>query len=71
MFPLLELDEMEEIFAEFGLTTAEMFGQVFREEESYYAHSGHALQKTDFSESASGPKLTEDYKWEMFVPVQS
>ena len=31
-FPLLEADDMEEIFAEFGLTTAEMFEQVFREE---------------------------------------
>ena len=29
-FPLLEPEDMEEVFAEFGITTAEIFGQVFK-----------------------------------------
>ena len=44
-FPLLEADDMEEIFAEFGLTTAEMFEQVFREE--FFAISQHDFQNID------------------------
>ena len=52
-FPLLESDDMEEIFAEFGLTTAEMFGQVFREEESYFAISQLALQNIYFTPTVS------------------
>ena len=46
-FPLLEPDDMEEIFAEFGFTTAEMFEQVFKEEETYFAISQQAFQKID------------------------
>ena len=52
-FPLLEPDDMEEIFSEFGLTTAEMFGQVFREEESYFAISQLALQNIYFTPTVS------------------
>ena len=44
-FPLLEPDDMDEIFAEFGLTTAEIIEQVFREEARYLALSQRALQK--------------------------
>ena len=52
-FPLLEFDDMEEIFAEFGFTTAEMFEQVFREEESYFAISQQAFQKIDLTPTVS------------------
>ena len=50
-FPLLEADDMEEIFEEFGLTTAQMFEQVFREEESYFEISQHAFQNIDVSQN--------------------
>ena len=42
-FPLLEPADMEAIFSEFGLTTAEIIEQVFREEARYLALSQQGL----------------------------
>ena len=47
--PLLEADDIENIFEEFGLTSSEIIGRVFREEENYFANFQNVLQRYEIT----------------------
>ena len=47
--PLLEADDIENIFEEFGLTSSEIIGRVFREEENYCANFQNVLQRYEIT----------------------
>ena len=47
--PLLETDDIENIFEEFGLTSSEIIGRVFREEENYFANIQNVWQRYEIT----------------------
>ena len=47
--PLLEADDIENIFEEFGLTSSEIIGRVFREEENYFASFQNVFQRYEIT----------------------